>query len=407
LLQDARAGSRVCQAAEFANPPSSPGSRVRRKTKSARIDLLCGQSVIRFSISGNAGSDQSRFNCNEARVAMKSSAREMEPRMKFQTIFLSACACALILVASPLNRAVPYTRDARALESTTHFREAASRELAYQGNYDEALRAFAEMSNAQPEKPDGDFYQAVALVWKSYVDAPRLDAGNRAFDAEIERLLVSAIKKAEAQKARPGKSKEDEIEALYYLGSSQALRSRLSFYHNQAIPAARAARAAQDYFDALLKLDENYWDAYYASGSIYYRVGLLTDSSIGRLATTMLGAKSLPVGDRERGLNYLKIAAEKAPAASVDAKLALLEIYTFNDISLDRAATIARELQSKYPGNQTFARYLLKIYLESKNRAELMKTARQILARVKEGKPNFGAFMKAEAERALAEANKK
>lgn len=322
--------------------------------------------------------------------------------MKIRSVFLQVCACVFALIVSQINIAARRAGDALAtagIQSATH-------ELVYQGRYDEALRAFGEMANKYPDKPDGDFYQAVALVWKSFVDAPKLDAGARAFDGEIERLLASAIKKAEAQKARPGKSKAEESEALYYLGSSYAMRSRLNFYQNHAIPAARSARAAQDHFDALLKLDENYWDGYYASGSLYYRVGLLTDSPVGRLATSMLGSKSLPVGDRERGLNYLKTAAEKGTLASVDARLALLEAYAFNENRLADAVAIARELQAKYPGNQTFARYLLKLYAGLKNRVELTKTARQILASVKEGKPHFGAFMKAEAERALAQASK-
>ena len=309
---------------------------------------------------------------------------------------VSIALCVLITFISASGQGV--SREPSSIEITE------SRELMLQGNYEEAARRFNTISDKHPESPAGEFYSAVTLIWKSYVDAPKLDAGSRAFDAEIERLLAAAIKKAEALKARDTKSQADEIEALYYLGSSYAIRSRLNFYQNHAIPAARFARSSQDFFDALLKLDANYWDGYYASGGIYYRVGLLTDSPIGRAATAMLGAKSLPTGDRERGLNYLKTASEKGSITSVDAKLSLLEIYTFNENRFSDAATLARELQTQYPGNQTFARYSLKAQLGLKNRAEVQKTARQILALVKQGKPNFGAFMKAEAERALAEA---
>ncbi|MFP5263580.1 MAG: tetratricopeptide repeat protein [Blastocatellia bacterium] len=281
-----------------------------------------------------------------------------------------------------------------------------ARELISQGDYPAASARLGAVARTYADSPAGDFYQAVALVWKSYVDAPKLDAGSRAFDAEVEALLLSAIKKAEAAKARAGKSKEEEAEALYYLGSAYAIRSRLSLYQNHAIPAARFARAAQDSLDALIKLDPDYSDGYYAAGSILYRVGLLTDSPMGRLATSMLGAKSLPAGDRERGLDYLKRAADTGPLTSVDAKLALLEIYTFTEGRPDQALAIARELQAKYPDNQTFARYLLRAYFGLKDRAKLTQTARQVLAQVRAGKPNFGPFMKSEAERYLAEANK-
>jgi hypothetical protein len=282
---------------------------------------------------------------------------------------------------------------------------AGSRELMLQGRYDEAARRFADLAKRNPESPAGEFYRAVALTWKSYLDA-KLETGSRQYDSEIEGLLDSAIKKAEARRARANSSKADETESLYYLGSAYAMRSRMSFFQNHAIPAARHARKAQDYMNELIKLDPDYPDSYFAAGSIYYRVGLVTDSPIGRLASRMLGAKALPEGDRERGLQYLRLAAERGAFTGEDAKLALLEVYTFNENRLDEALALARELESKYPGNQTFSRYLLRIYLGLKDRAKLSETARQVLGYVKAGRPNFGPFMKAEAERFLAEAAK-
>ena len=282
----------------------------------------------------------------------------------------------------------------------------ASRELVFQGDYDGAASRFAEMARKYPESPAGEFYQAVTLIWKSYVDAPNLISGTRAFDAEMDPLLDAVVTKAESLRARQGKTKEDEVEALYYLGSAGAARARASFFQNHAIPAAKLARGAQDYFDDLLKLDPNYWDGYYAPGNIYYAVGLVTDTPVGKVATTVVGQKSLPTGDLAKGLSYLKTAAEKSSVTGVDAKLALLQSYTFNESRFEEALVIARELQAKYPANQTFARYLLKIYSGLKDRAKLAQTAQQILAAVKDGKPNFGAFVKAEAERYLAEAGK-
>ncbi len=282
----------------------------------------------------------------------------------------------------------------------------AARELGFQGDYDGAASRFAEMARKYPESPAGEFYQAVTLIWKSYVDATNMISGNRGFDAEIDPLLDGVVTKAESLRARADKSKEDEIEALYYLGSAGAARARASFFQNRAIPAAKLARVAQDNFENLLKLDPNCWDAYYAPGNIYYAVGLVTDTPVGKVATTVVGQKSLPTGDLARGLSYLKTAADKSAVTSVDAKLALLQSYTFNEGRFEEALVIARELQARYPANQTFARYLLKIYSGLKDRAKLTQTAQQILAAVKEGKPNFGAYVKAEAERYLAEATK-
>lgn len=280
-----------------------------------------------------------------------------------------------------------------------------ARELIFQGKYDEAQTRFAEMSRKHPASPAGDFYQAVSYVWKSYVDA-KLDSGSRKFDAEINGLLTSAIKKAEAIRARADTSKQEGEDALYYLGSAYAMRSRVSFYQNHGVPAARQARAAQDHLNALIKTNPEYWDAYFALGSIYYRAGALMDSALARLASAMLGAKALPAGDRERGLEYLTRAAERSPLAGVDAKLALLEIYTLTDSRFDQSLVIARQLASAYPHNQTFARYLLKSYAGLKDKRGLARAARAVLDQVKSGRAGFGPFMRLEAEKYLAEARK-
>jgi hypothetical protein len=314
---------------------------------------------------------------------------------------IRTCAIAFLIIAS--GQAILAQTESRAgLKKEI----SGGLELIYQGNYADAAARFDELSRNHPASPAGDFYNAVALTWKSYVDAVKLDQGSRAHDEAIESFLVSTIKKAEAMRARAAKAKAEEVEALYYLGSAYAIRSRLSLYQNHAIPAARAARAAQNYMDELMKLDTDNTDAYFASGNIYYQVGLLTDSSLGRLAIAVLGAKSLPTGDREKGLQYLKIAAERAPLARIDAQLALAEIYTFKEVRFDLAEPVAAKLYEKYPDNQTFARYLMRVYQGQKNRAKLNDICKRVLARAKENHPNFGLFMKAEAERFMASARR-
>lgn len=302
--------------------------------------------------------------------------------------------------------ALPFDAGAQAARAPSRAEIVGARELCFQGDYEGAAGRFAEMARKYPESPAGEFYQAVTLIWKSYVDAVSLAYGSRAFDAEMESLLESVVSKAEAQRTRPDRTKQDEVEALYFLGSAAGARARASFFQNRAIPAAKLARTAQDYFDELLKLDPNFWDGYYAPGNIYYAVGLVTDTPVGKVATTVVGQKSLPTGDLARGLSYLKTAAEKSAVTGVDAKLALLQSYTLNEGRFEEALVLARELQTKYPANQTFVRYLLRIYSGLKDRAKLTQTAQQILAAVKDGKPSFGAFMKSEAERYLAEAGK-
>jgi len=276
-------------------------------------------------------------------------------------------------------------------------------ELIYKGDYDRALNGFASIAAAFPSSPAGDFYKVVTLIWKSRVDA-KLDAGSRDFDSQIESLIDSVVTKAEEVKANTRADKRAEIDSLYYLGSAAAIRARVALYQNHGIPAAKQARLAQDLFGDLLGRHPDYFDGYYAPGVIYYAVGQLTDSPLGKLVVNLVGQKSLPTGDMERGLSYLQKAASKAPLASVDAKLALLEIYALNENKYELALPIAAELRSRYPDNQTFARYMMKVYAGLNDKKKLAETARDVLSRVKQKKPNFGLYVKAEAERYLAEA---
>ncbi|HMG34172.1 MAG TPA: hypothetical protein VKM94_09565 [Blastocatellia bacterium] len=280
------------------------------------------------------------------------------------------------------------------------------RELIYQGKLDEALRRFEKISTDYPRSPAGDFYQIVTLIWKSRIDA-KLDAGTREFDAKIESILDSVNTKAEALRAAPDHSIQDENDALYFLGSAAATRARISLYQNHGLPAAKQARLAEDLFEELIKRDPEYYDAYYAPGAIYYAVGMLTDTALAKVVVNMLGPKALPAGDIEKGRSYLSKAAQNAPLANIDAKLALLEIYALNENRFDLALPIAVELRSKYPANQVFTRYLMKVYSGLNDRKRLSEICKEVLGWVKEGRPYYGSFMKAEVDRYLAEAGDK
>src|SRR5215475_12530706 len=145
------------------------------------------------------------------------------------------------------------------------------RELIYVGKLDEALRGFEKISKEYPQSPAGDFYQIVTLIWQSRIDA-KLDAGTRELDSRIETLLDAVNTKAEALRARPDRSMQEENDALYFLASAAATRARIALYQNHGLPAAKQARLAEDLFEDLIKRDPDYYDAYYAPAAIYYAV---------------------------------------------------------------------------------------------------------------------------------------
>src|SRR5688500_8818525 len=101
--------------------------------------------------------------------------------MRSGLILIRICAIAFLIVASA--RALPAQTEGRASPGKDI---SEGLEMVFQGSYIDAARRFDELSRNHAASPAGDFYNAVALTWKSYVDAAKLDQGVRDHDNAIE-----------------------------------------------------------------------------------------------------------------------------------------------------------------------------------------------------------------------------
>jgi hypothetical protein len=229
----------------------------------------------------------------------------------------------------------------------------------YNLDYEDARRRFTEMTKLFPDHPAGYQFLAVGLWLKTLNESRRLQTSlynNDGFykekddrvDAKVSDEFRSlTMKTKELCDARLRQNPKD-VDALYYLGASEALRAAWgSMVERSFMSALRNGSDSVDHHRDLLKIDPNYTDAKVTVGMYDYVVGTLPP--VVKLGATMLGFH----GSRKRGLATLEEVASQGHWARDDAKSLLIALLKREERYRD-AYTYASELASKYPRNYLF-----------------------------------------------------
>lgn len=177
-------------------------------------------------------------------------------------------------------------------------------------------------------------------VTRSQVNLPKPPAD---LDTEFKRVIARAIELAEAQvKLRPR-----DLQAQFDLGSAYGIQASYSASIEGSMSAAfKSARRAYDIQEEVLTRDPRRTDAGMVVGTYRYLVSALNLPS--RLVAYVAGFG----GGKEKGILLLE-AATQHPDSRVDAKTALLLIYTREGRHAD-VQRLAHELGAEFPRNRLF-----------------------------------------------------
>lgn len=160
-------------------------------------------------------------------------------------------------------------------------------------------------------------------------------------EAEFKRELDQAIALAEARLKRDPR----DIEARQDAGAAYAIQASYAASVEGSVMAAyRSAKRAYDAQEEVLSHDPKRADAGFTVGVYRYIVSALSLPS--RVLAYIVGFG----GGKERGISLLEAAA-RDPLTHVDAKAALLMIYTREGRHLD-ALRVVRELKAEFPRNR-------------------------------------------------------
>jgi tetratricopeptide (TPR) repeat protein len=260
----------------------------------------------------------------------------------------------------------------------------------YDGGTDTALARFAELSAEAPGDPLPAYLEALALAWK-IEQRPQ----SRALDDLLHARADRAIARADARL----RVDVNDPRARLARGAAFGVHARLYLFRREQRESARAAVRMRRDLLALRELAPADLEVSFGLGLYDYYADVLP-----KLLKLLGFLTGIPGGDRARGLALIE-QGTGAPLHGTEARVQLYEIYAFYERRPDRAHEAILALHRRYPSSPLWALKLAEHERARMGRcAESAALAREILARVESGHPNYQPVVGALARVSLGEA---
>ena len=221
-------------------------------------------------------------------------------------------------------------------------------ESLYNFKFKTAEKIFNGLIKNYPDSPAGYHYRSLSYLW-FYLDSKQ-DSDYDNFFAYTDTAIEKANQILE-------KDTTDEF-TLYLLGSVYANRTFAFTRDENYFDAIFSASKFYSYFSELLDLDSLYYDAFMGKG--------LYNFAISQAPQTWSWALNISgmTGDKQAGLNYLKIASKKGQLSKIDAQFYLSQIDAEFLLEYSEAKSILDYLNSRFPDNLLFRYSRGNLYLK-------------------------------------------
>lgn len=205
-----------------------------------------------------------------------------------------------------------------------------------QGNA--ARRSARQLQESHPLHPAGYVLEAETYWWEALADP-----GNGAIEQAYYSAQKMAVSKAEAALL---KGDYPRTELLANLGSAYGSYARFQVTQKGAyFSALRAGLKAHSYAAQVHRLDSSYYDVYVGLGAYNYFTGTLP--GVIRPFAYLIGVR----GNREIGLEQLRLAVEKGRYARTEAQIVHYTIL-LQEKRYAEAFSLLRSLMTQFPDNQ-------------------------------------------------------
>ena len=241
--------------------------------------------------------------------------------------------------------------------------------LLYGLHFDEAREGIAQWENAQPQEPLGpsaeaasylfeEFYSQGVLTSEFFLDDKKLlDGKPMKPDPQRRDKFFDAIGRARKLAHAKLDSNPTDPDSLLALSMADGMSGDYAcVIERHQIESLKDMKEAQQYADKLLAVAPERADAYLALGAGNYIIGCLPGY---KRAFLWFGGIH---GDRNAGMEQLRVAAEKGDYLRPFARL-LLALAALREKQPDVARTELAALVVEFPDNPLFARELRKVNL--------------------------------------------
>jgi tetratricopeptide (TPR) repeat protein len=210
---------------------------------------------------------------------------------------------------------------------------------AYRMQPESAAQIFDDLIQRDPKNPKGHLFQAV-----NFYHRMQFDEDPQRFENKFNECMTQAIKLSQKQTTVG----EKRVEALFHLGTAYLYQAAFHGEQESWLKAYYYGREGISHLEKVVAVAPDYYDAYLGLGLYHYYADVIPKS-------VQVVAKLLGIGgDRERGLNELKMAAEKGDYSKAEALFFMGNIYLYTEKDVEKSLQCARELARLYPENPGF-----------------------------------------------------
>ena len=309
--------------------------------------------------------------------------------MKFRDLTQLLLAFLLILSLSPSRAQSPAHTDPINFDPTVrdgmlHF---------YNLDYDGAISRFEKVIAAHPNEPMPYAYDLLATVFRELYHQDLLDTTYYARDSFLANARKVDVPEASRKKIENLtdkvvslsderlKNNPRDANAFFARGYARGLHAAfITLADHSFVGAARQGLASRNDSESALKIDPDYYDADMSVGIQQFAV-----ASLPRLVRMMVGIGGVG-GNKEKGLDLLKISAAKGIVTPVQSRTTL-SLFLRHDGRYPEALAVQHGLASEYPHDYLFRLEEANLAKDEGNATLAIATYKQVLADAR--KPGF------------------
>jgi len=215
-------------------------------------------------------------------------------------------------------------------------------------DFEKSENIFNSLIENYPDAPAAYHFKSISYLWKY------LDNKNDSNYVSFYNLSDSTIKKANDL------LESDSVDTFlhYILGSSYSYRAMAYTRHESYMDAVLATKKSFSYLNNTILNDSTYYDAYMGLGLFNFMIAQTPPAL--KWAMRMTGIE----GEKDKGIEYLKLAADKGRFSKVEALFYLSQIFAEFYGEYEKAEELLSTLYKKYQKNLLFKYSLASFYLK-------------------------------------------
>lgn len=210
------------------------------------------------------------------------------------------------------------------------------------------------MKNANPNKPEGYFFDAMTSWWAINIDRDN-DVLYEDFYKKVEKVEGICDKLLDKN--------EDDADALFYKGGALGYRGLVYSLKDSWLKAAQDGKTALNLLDRANELNPNNPDVKFGLGIYNYFAEYVPE----RYPVVKPLMIIFPKGDKLKGLAQIKEISLNSRYAKSEAKFILAYLYSIYEKNYAESQFYAQELVVAYPANPFFRQLLCRSFIGLSN----------------------------------------